>query len=159
EQIREAARLSTHLLMLYGSAAGTATSLGAEAATLPVLSLSAEGAVAVERIAVPAGATAAALGTGAGAGYVLMGSGKAPGEGNQGGESARSGGFKPFTERNFRENLARLTGRMPEGAHAHHVFPQQFAREFREAGIDIQDPRFGAWWEKSSHLKNAERYN
>jgi len=37
EQIREAARLSTHLLMLYGSAAGTATSIGMVGARLPVL--------------------------------------------------------------------------------------------------------------------------
>ncbi len=51
EQIREAARLSTHLLMLYGSAAGAATRLGTAGAKLPVLSLSAEGALAVEQVA------------------------------------------------------------------------------------------------------------
>jgi hypothetical protein len=148
EQIREAARLSTHLLMLYGSAAGTATSIGTVGATLPVLSLTAEGALAIEQVALPVGATAAALGTGAGAVYVLMESLKDPG----------GGGFKPFTESNFRENLARLTGRMPEGAHAHHVFPQKLAFKFREAGINVHDPRFGAWWERSAHLKNSLEY-
>jgi hypothetical protein len=162
EQIREAARLSTHLLMMYGSAAGTAARLGTAGATLPVLSLTAEGALAVEQVAVPVGATVAALGTGAGAVYVLMGADKAPGEGDQAqGPSAAKGsggGFKSFTESNFRENLARLTGQLPEGAHAHHVFPQALAKRFQELGINIHDPRFGAWWTQTSHLKNAVNY-
>ncbi|MFL5350952.1 MAG: hypothetical protein ACJ8AT_39795 [Hyalangium sp.] len=158
EQIREAARLSTHLLMLYGSAAGTATRISMAGAALPVLSLTAEGALAVEQVVVPVGTTAAALGTGAGALYVLMEAPKAREEGS-GDSNKTSGGFKPFTESNFRENLARLTGRMPKEAHAHHVFPQQFAKEFRNAGINIQDPKYGAWWEQSSHLKNAAEYN
>jgi hypothetical protein len=81
EQIREAARLSTHLLTLYGSAAGTATSLGSLGAKLPMLSLTAEGALVLEQVAVPAGTATAALGTGAGAVYVLMAAEKAPKEG------------------------------------------------------------------------------
>jgi hypothetical protein len=162
EQIREAARLSTHLIMLYGSAAGAATRIGAVEAQLPVLSLTAEGALAIEQVTIPVGATTAALGTGAGAVYVLMGSGKTPDEGGQiqSSGTAREGsrGFKPFTESNFRENLARLTGRMPEGAHAHHVFPQVLAKRCQRVGINVHDPKFGAWWEKSSHLKKATEY-
>jgi hypothetical protein len=159
EQIREAARLSTHLLMMYGSAAGTATRIGATAAALPVLSLTAEGALVVEQVAMPAGATAAALGTSVGAVYVFMESGEGP-SGGQGSGATKGpgGGFKSFTEGNFRENLARLTGRMPEGAHAHHVFPQKLAKRFQEAGINVHDPKFGAWWERSNHLKNATEY-
>ncbi len=83
EQIREAARLSTYLLTLYGSAAGAATRLGSMGASLPVLSLTAEGALAIEQVSVPAGTTAAALGTGAGAVYVLMGADKAAKEGSK----------------------------------------------------------------------------
>jgi len=94
EQIREAARLSTHLLMLYGSAAATATRLGTVGAKLPVLSLTAEGALAIEQVAVPVGATAAALGTGAGAVYVLMESPKAP---DEGGQDEASGAAKGVT--------------------------------------------------------------
>ncbi|HLL02250.1 MAG TPA: hypothetical protein VK539_16810 [Myxococcaceae bacterium] len=154
EQIREAARLSTHLLMLCGGAAGTTARVGTAGTRLPVLSLSAEGTLAMEQMVVPMGATVAALGTGAGAVYVLMGAGNAPEVGK---EAARH--FKSFTEANFRENLARLTGQMPEGAHAHHVFPLQFTRQFRDAGIQINDPRFGAWWERSQHLKNSAAYN
>ena len=67
-------------------------------------------------------------------------------------------GFKPFTEGNFRENLARLTGKMPEDAHAHHVFPQKFEEQFHQRGINVHDPKFGAWWERSSHLKNSAEY-
>ena len=115
-----------------------------------MLSLTAEGALAIEQVALPVGATAAAVGTaGAGAVYVLMEAPKDPEAG---------GGFKPFTERNFRENLARLTGKMPEGAHAHHVFPQKLADRFQAAGINVHDPRFGAWWERSAHLKNSLEY-
>jgi hypothetical protein len=156
EQIREAARLSTHLLMLVGSAGGAATRLSATGARIPVLTLTAEGALAVEQVAVPVGTTAAALGAGAGAVYVQMGSGS----GSEGGSGkADFRGFKPFTEDNFRENLARLTGKMPEDAHAHHVLPQKHAKRFGELGFNVQDPRFGVWWERTSHLKNANRYN
>ncbi len=156
EQIREAARLSTHLLMLFGSGGGAASRLSASGARIPVLTLTAEGALAVEQVAVPVGTTVAALGTGAGAVYVQMGSGT----GLEGG-SGKAGfrGFKSFTEGNFRENLARLTGRMPKDAHAHHVLPQKRAKRFEELGLNVQDPRFGAWWDRSSHLKNANRYN
>lgn len=83
EQIREAARLSTHLLTLYGSAAGAATRLGSMGARLPILSLTAEGTLAVEQVMVPAGTATAALGTGAGTVYVLMESEKPPNEGHQ----------------------------------------------------------------------------
>jgi hypothetical protein len=162
EQIREAARLSTHLLLLYGGSAGIATRISTAGARLPVLSLTAEGALALKQVAVPVGATAEALGTGAGAVYVLMESGGPP---DKGGLAQASGivkeasrGFKPFTEDNFRENLARLTGMMPEGAHAHHVFPKVLAKEFQKMGINVHDPRFGSWWERSSHLKNSAEY-
>jgi hypothetical protein len=83
EQIREAARLSTHLLMLYGSAAGTATRLGALGARLPVLSLTAEGALALEQVAVPVGSVATALGAGAGAVYVMIAAEQAPKKGSK----------------------------------------------------------------------------
>jgi hypothetical protein len=156
EQIREAARLSTHLLMLYGGAAGTATRMGTAGTRLPVLSLTVEGALALEQVSVPVGATVIVLGAGAGSVAVLMSEGPGPGEAGAG--KVAGGGFKSFTEGNFRENLARLTGRMPEDAHAHHVFPQALAKEFLELGINVNDPRFGAWWARSSHLKNSYQY-
>lgn len=47
---------------------------------------------------------------------------------------------------------------MPEDAHAHHVFPQALEEEFHVLGINVHDPRFGAWWHRSSHLKKASEY-
>jgi hypothetical protein len=67
--------------------------------------------------------------------------------------------LRSFTASNFRTNLGRLTGGIREGAQAHHVFPQKFGAAFEKAGINIHDPRFGAWWESGSHLKNASSYN
>ncbi len=64
-----------------------------------------------------------------------------------------------FKSNNFRKNLIRLTGHAPTGAHAHHIFPQRFRRNFARSGINIHDPRYGVWWEKTDHLKNAYDYN
>jgi RHS repeat-associated protein len=67
--------------------------------------------------------------------------------------------FKPFNERNFRENLIRLTGIDPgRSVHAHHVFPQQYRERFFEMGVNIDDPKYLAWWGKG-HLPNAKAYN
>jgi len=65
----------------------------------------------------------------------------------------------PFTARNFRANLGRLTGEIPEGVHAHHVFPRQFSAQFERLGIEINDPRFGAWWQAGAHQREAAAYN
>jgi hypothetical protein len=80
---------------------------------------------------------------------------------NQGDDAAGGAGtrFLSFTQGNFRENLARLTGGIPEGAQAHHVFPVRFEAQFSRAGINIHDPRFGAWWEAGAHGRAATAYN
>ncbi|MGE6763555.1 Tox-REase-5 domain-containing protein [Corallococcus interemptor] len=87
EQIREVSRLTTGMLVTWGAASATTRTLkgmavGAEA-SVPVLSLSAEGALALERIAVPVGRTAAVLSGGPGAAIVLQraNSGPAPSQG------------------------------------------------------------------------------
>jgi hypothetical protein len=67
--------------------------------------------------------------------------------------------FKSFTKSNFRHNLGQLTGNIPANSQAHHVFPQAFQGRFAAKGINIHDPKFGVWWETSSHLKNAKSYN
>ncbi|RKG88268.1 hypothetical protein D7W82_10860 [Corallococcus sp. CA049B] len=76
EQIREVSRLTTGLLITGGAASATTRTmkgmaLGAEA-TAPVFSLSAEGVLALERVAVPAGRAAAALSGGPGAALILQ---------------------------------------------------------------------------------------
>jgi RHS repeat-associated protein len=68
-----------------------------------------------------------------------------------------------WTRRKFRRNLIKLDGAAEAGAHAHHMFPLKFKREFDEvfktAGTSINDPRFGAWWEAQDHLQNVKGYN
>ncbi|RKG78861.1 Tox-REase-5 domain-containing protein [Corallococcus terminator] len=76
EQIREVARLATNVLVTWGAASATTRTVtgvvaGAEA-TVPVLSLSAEGVLVLERIAVPVGRAATVLSSGPGAVIVLQ---------------------------------------------------------------------------------------
>ncbi|WP_052312930.1 Tox-REase-5 domain-containing protein [Corallococcus coralloides] len=76
EQIREAARLTTNVIMLWGTASATTRAVTRAAAgveaTVPVLAVSAEGLLSVERVAVPVGRTAAVLSGGPGAAIVLQ---------------------------------------------------------------------------------------
>ena len=69
--------------------------------------------------------------------------------------------FRSFTSGNFRENLSRLTGGIPEGAQAHHIFPQasEFADKFERLGINVHDPYFGAWWNGGAHNAASGEYN
>ncbi|RKH08411.1 hypothetical protein D7X74_31665 [Corallococcus sp. CA047B] len=76
EQIREVSRLTTGLLITGGAASATTRTLkgmavGAEV-SVPVLSLSAQGALALERVAVPAGRVASVLSGGPGAAIILQ---------------------------------------------------------------------------------------
>jgi hypothetical protein len=52
-----------------------------------------------------------------------------------------------------------MTGGVPEGAQAHHVFPQQFRDQFANAGLNIDNPMFGAWWDAGAHSSNLLAYN
>ncbi len=67
--------------------------------------------------------------------------------------------FRSFTKRNFRENMGRLTGTKPEGAHAHHMFPNKYELKFNRAGIDSHNPKYGAWWKASPHLRDSYAFN
>jgi hypothetical protein len=116
EQIQEAGRLSTHLLMLFGSAAGTATRMGTAGARLPVLSLTAEGALAIEQVSVPIGTSSMVLGAGVGAVYVLAATDK---QAFGGLSRASEFGIEPQTE--LRQAL------QGSGLQAHHLIEQRFA--------------------------------
>ena len=68
--------------------------------------------------------------------------------------------FKSFTERNFRDNLMRLTGETPDaGKQAHHTLPQKFRKEFSKIGINIHDPKYGVWLDSKQHNKLSQKYN
>jgi hypothetical protein len=77
EQIEALSKLTTTLYSLYGAGAGATRTVagvgrGAEALTVPALSLSAEGALVMERVTVPVGRAAAALSGGPGAVVILQ---------------------------------------------------------------------------------------
>ena len=78
------------------------------------------------------------------------------------GEETIEQSFRSFIRSNFRENLARLTGRAKAdivGLEAHHVLPQKFEAAFRASGIEsIHDPRFGAWVNVEAHHKWSWAY-
>ncbi|WP_434299663.1 Tox-REase-5 domain-containing protein [Corallococcus exiguus] len=90
EQIREVARLATSIIATWGAASATARTLTGMAAgveaTVPVLSLSVEGALVVERVTVPVGRAASVLSGGPGAAIVLQRTGAASGQPSSPGE-------------------------------------------------------------------------
>jgi restriction endonuclease fold toxin 5 of polymorphic toxin system len=93
DQIREAARLSTHVLALLGGAQATVggiTGLGAE---LPVLSLSAEGELVLGGVVVAEGTSATAVSVDLGALAVLHMAAK--GQGKSSGASGKVGNSTP----------------------------------------------------------------
>jgi len=76
EQVKALSSLTMHLLVTFGTAGGSTSTLrglfaGAEA-TVPVLTLSAEGALALERVVVPVGKVATVLSGGPGAALILQ---------------------------------------------------------------------------------------
>ncbi|WP_434347080.1 hypothetical protein ACN6A1_01645 [Myxococcus virescens] len=89
EQMKAVARLSTSLLIAGGSTNGVTRTLtsamGGAEAMVPVLSLSAQGALAIQRVAVPVGKVTTAVGHGVGGVYVLSTAAGAGGQGTIGG--------------------------------------------------------------------------
>ena len=76
--------------------------------------------------------------------------------------SSKTVKYLPFTERNFRSNLKQLSGMSPpRDMHAHHVFPKEHADRFAERGINVHDPKHGAWWQDSPHWEahGKQKYN
>ena len=59
----------------------------------------------------------------------------------------------------FRGKLQRFTGNNGNGRQAHHVFPRRYVSQFKNLGINIEDPKYGAWWENSAHQSNSYEYN
>jgi hypothetical protein len=76
EQVKALSKLTTSLLVTFGAAGGTTSTLtrtvGGVEAAVPVLSLSAEGLLVVERVAVPVGKAATVLGSGPWAAIILQ---------------------------------------------------------------------------------------
>jgi hypothetical protein len=77
-------------------------------------------------------------------------------------EEAIQRGFRKFTERSFRENLRRLTGKTAEeitSLEAHHVLPRKFVKRFEKVKLNIYDPTFGTWVQQGPHRRWSYEYN
>ncbi|OJT23793.1 hypothetical protein BO221_17630 [Archangium sp. Cb G35] len=88
DQIREAARLSTHVVMMLGGGAATMGRMGGLGAELPVLSLTARGELALSRAVVPAGTVTTTLGAGPGSLSILHMASSRQGKSGPGGGKA-----------------------------------------------------------------------
>jgi hypothetical protein len=81
-------------------------------------------------------------------------------------EKASNSGVKLLkqTERNFRENLMRLTGKSQEsvkGMEAHHVLPQALEDKFKARfgnDFNINNPEWGAWVKQGEHQGWSSQY-
>lgn len=99
EQVQAVAELATNLLLTTGTAVATTRTVtgalaGAEA-TVPVLTLSAQGALTLERVVVPVGRAAAVLGGGPGAAIILH---RASTSGEEGTQPKGPGQWAPASE-------------------------------------------------------------
>jgi hypothetical protein len=83
EQVRALSKLTTSLITTWGAAGSTARTLTGAEAIVPVLSLSAEGALVVERVMVPIGKVTEVLGGGPGAAIILYQTGTGRGGGGK----------------------------------------------------------------------------
>jgi hypothetical protein len=84
DQVREAARLATHMLTLYGGAATAGPRLSA-VARVPVLGVSVQGALVMREVALPAGAVTGVVGAVGATGVLMAQDGPSgPGSGAQG---------------------------------------------------------------------------
>ena len=57
---------------------------------------------------------------------------------------------------NMVRELERAGRTVKEGMH---VLPVKFEKEFKNAGIDINNPKYGAWLSRHHHLSKARKYN
>jgi hypothetical protein len=121
EQVQAIAELATNLLVTAGSAAGaTRTVTGALAgaeASVPVLSLSAQGALTIERVAVPVGRAATVLGGGPGAALILHRANSAAGPSSPSGEPGQWGPARESMEPPARAYQEQITGHSADDAY------------------------------------------
>jgi hypothetical protein len=120
EQVKALSKLTTHLLVTFGTAGGTTSmltrALGGLEATVPVLSLLAEGALVLERVMVPVGKAGTVLSGGPGAAIILYQVG--PGGGGTAASETPRGQMRPAAE----ELLQQATRLPPERLNGFRIF-------------------------------------
>jgi hypothetical protein len=139
EQIRTLSRLTVTVLATYGAAAGTTQTLakvgqGLEFLSVPALSLSADGALVLQRVVVPAGRAITALGGGPGAAVVLhMANPSVQGQGGTG-PSAQARGPGQWSP--VKESMSRRAARYQEQISGRPVGESYITRGVRFDGYE-----------------------
>jgi RHS repeat-associated core domain len=66
-----------------------------------------------------------------------------------------------YTKSNFRAGLKKITGVDPFLHDAHHMLPQALRERVKELydGLNVDNPRYGAWWWRPDHLVKSYMYN
>lgn len=76
---------------------------------------------------------------------------------------AKKLGYEKFTEGNYRDALMKFTGNSKDKVselEAHHILPQEFKKNFEQAGIEnIHDPRLLVWVDSTSHRRWSNEYS
>ncbi|WNG50251.1 hypothetical protein F0U60_43560 [Archangium minus] len=140
EQIRALSRLTVTVLATYGTAAGTTRTLGTvgrglEHLSVPTLSLSADGALVLQRVVVPAGRAVTTLGGGAGAAIVLhMAHQSLQGTSGKTGASVQAGGPGQWSP--VKESMSRRAARYQEQISGRPVNDSYVVRGVRFDGYD-----------------------
>ncbi|RKH55124.1 Tox-REase-5 domain-containing protein [Corallococcus llansteffanensis] len=169
EQIQEAARLTTSVIATWGTASATTRTvrglLAGTEATVPVLSLSSQGTLVLERVAVPAGRTAAVLSGGPGAAIILQ---RANTSGGGAPSSGGPGRWKPARE-SIEETARRYQAQIthePEGF-VYEIDDVKFDGFNEEALLEAKGPGYekfldqaveqGGWFEGFSDMVRQAR--
>ena len=91
---------------------------------------------------------------------LIVVSGRYPGQSNSPARTnADNADNSHYTKSNFRKNLIKYSGETGENLEAHHVFPVKYEAKFKELGINIHDPQYGAWVDPSLHRHWSYAYN
>ncbi|GMU07579.1 hypothetical protein [Corallococcus caeni] len=138
EQVRTVAKLLTTLYagggIAKGSTVALTTATGGVEAMLPMLSLTGDGALVMERVAVPVGRMATAVGAGVGGLYVLSGSSSATSGGAPGIASDVAGSYRNVEIVDSRGNPL---GEFDE------IQPGMFIEDKSARNLDVLHPRAG----------------
>jgi hypothetical protein len=71
----------------------------------------------------------------------------------------QSKGYRAFTYKNIRHNLAARSGFTRIEHDAHHIYPNKFRPYFEKRGMKIDAPKDLRWWWSASHKSKAAEYN
>ncbi|WP_371746077.1 hypothetical protein [Myxococcus sp. CA040A] len=154
EQIQAVSKLVTNIIATWGTVSATTRAFQGAAlamAEVPVLSLSAQGALAMERVVVPVGHAAAVLSGGPGAAIILQ----RAGEGGSSGSTSPTGGKAYSSFKSFK----RAMGPAGPGKEWHHIVEQTDGNVARFGPKSIHNTENIVALDKDLHTKVSAFYS